>query len=260
LAILSKFDKGEWSELFEEMYTRRAEIYMEYVPKDAKPSIYRLMKVKNPDALKDLADIADNADLFEKVKNFVQGQKEKQVDFNVKYKFGKRVEDILRKEIASDMADNLSFNTMVEDSQAGQDIVISFNGKEIFYIECKAKWSFNEPAHMSANQMKKATRFSDCYALCCVNLKEYSLEQDVSPEDIIQNTYVHLNIGNELQSIMDGINKTDSLSEISEENQENTITMDNSFRCNIPEKVFNKGERDSLKSLIVKIKQRILDI
>ncbi len=260
LVILSKFDKGEWSELFEEMYTRRAEIYMEYVPKDAKPSIYRLMKVKNPDALKDLADIADNADLFEKVKNFVQGQKEKQVDFNVKYKFGKRVEDILRKEIASDMADNLSFNTMVEDSQAGQDIVISFNGKEIFYIECKAKWSFNEPAHMSANQMKKATRFSDCYAVCCVNLKEYSLEQDVSPEDIIQNTYVHLNIGNELQSIMDGINKTDSLSEISEENQENTIIMDNSFRCNIPEKVFNKGERDSLKSLIVKIKQRILDI
>lgn len=257
LTILSKFDKGEWIDLFDEMYTRRAEIYMEYVPKDAKPSIYRLMKVRNPEALKDLADIADNSVLFEKVKDFVQSQREKQVDFNVKYKFGKRVEDILRNEIATDMADNLYFNTTVEDNQAGQDIVIYFNGKEIFYIECKAKWSFNEPAHMSANQMKKATRFSDSYALCCVNLKGYSLEEDISQEDIIRNTYVHLNIGKELQSIMDGINKTDSLSEISEENSENTITMDNSFRCNIPENVFNKGDKDSLRSLIERIKQKI---
>lgn len=87
-------------------------------------------------------------------------------------------------------------NTIVEDVQNGQDIVVRIkNGEEwvdIFYVEVKSKWDFSEPAHMSTRQVRMAALHPNEYALCCVDLRKHKHEdlENLPTEIILECTNV----------------------------------------------------------------------
>ena len=194
-------------------------------------------------------------------------ERDKVALFNNKAKIGKHIEDKLREKMKSDLTDKLSVETKpkvdedweIADIQNGQDVVISINNKPVYYIEIKAKWTFNfESAHMSSNQMKMAIRHTDCYSLCCVDLTKEVDNYFPEIDTIINNTYAHLHIANEIRDIMSGIISADDKFALKNEEQRG-ITMGGDYRCNIPKKVFVNGASfDSLINAIVeKINEEI---
>ena len=132
-----------------------------------------------------------------------------------------------------DVALSENIDVVVEDNQIGQDIVVLHEGKEVFFIEIKSKWNFDNPAYMSKLQVRKAMENPNNYALCCVDLSDFNALYDY-PEmaKVLANTYVHLDIAQQLEPIMRGI--------ISSENS-NKITLTGDYRCSIPKQIFLSG-------------------
>lgn len=270
--IIEALDKQEdkWKDLFEIIANKKAEIFLKRVPKENKESVYKLMKIDDRNKLNDLVELSENPDMHfivEKAKAMLKEERDKVALFNNKAKIGKHIEDKLREKMKSDLTDKLSVETKpkvdedweIADIQNGQDVVISINNNPVYYIEIKAKWTFNvEPAHMSRNQMKMAIRHSDRYSLCCVDLTKEVDNYFPEIDTIINNTYVHLQIANEIRDIMSGIISADDRFALKNEEQRG-ITMGGDYRCNIPKRVFVNGASfDSLiNSIVEKINKEI---
>ncbi len=238
--------------------SKKEEIFFTRVPKQNKNNVYKLMKITDNNILGTLADLADNPHMNEILayaENLMKEQKQRESDFKFKHEIGKHIENLIRESISTELGPRLQVKTkedpnsncVVDDIQNGQDIVISVDGQDIYYVEVKAKWSFSvDPAHMSKNQMNRAIQNADKYSLCCVDLT--GQKENFYPEmpEVITNTYVHLQIADELQNIMSGIAKADSL-------QDEGITMGGDYRCNIPKYVFKNGSPfNSLIGAIIK--------
>jgi hypothetical protein len=134
----------------------------------------------------------------------------------------------------------------INDIQNGQDIVIRYNDNIVYYIEVKSKWNFNQPAHMSTNQMRQAVLNHDKYALCCVDLTNYSSEiaNEIDIDTILNNTYVHLNIGEVLGYYLKTIVNDDR-------DEENNIKI-RDYQSNLNKGFFKQGEK-GLNTLIADI-------
>lgn len=270
--IMDAIDKQEdkWKDLFEVIARNKAEIFLKRVPKDNKESVYKLMKIDDSNKLNDLVELSENPDMhsiIEKAKAMLKEERDKVESFNKKAEIGKHIEDKLREKMKSDLTDKLSVDTKpkvdedweIADIQNGQDVVISINNKPVYYIEIKAKWTFNvEPAHMSRNQMKMAIRHSDRYSLCCVDLTKEVDNYFPEIDTIINNTYVHLHIANEIRDIMSGIISADDKFALEKEEQRG-ITMGGDYRCNISKRVFVNGEPfdNLIDAIIEKINEKI---
>ena len=130
------------------------------------------------------------------------------------------------------------------DEQDGQDIVVRYNGKEIYYIEVKSKWSFDEPAHMSVSQMRKAVQNPDKYALCCVELTKYNSNEveSIDTDTILTNCYDHLDIGDKLSKLLKPIVDDNSDAEM------NIKIYD--YKCNLNKGFFVSTPNKGLQPLI----------
>ena len=138
----------------------------------------------------------------------------------------------------------------VNDIQNGQDIIIKYNGEIIYFIEVKSKWNFDQPAHMSTNQMRQAVLNQDCYALCCVDLTEHGASNLDSLEDkiIVDNTYVHLDIGKKLKFFLERI--------VDDNSDEETHLKIKDYQSSLNKGFFTSGAR-GLEPLIDAIHKRI---
>lgn len=277
LEIIRKIDGSEegqrWATLFPSINNDRATIMMSIIDDgEKKDSIFKIMqeedsrklkalaaiteKVKNLDTLQAIADLANADDLpaiLEVAVRMNEERKEIERQFNFKYAIGKIVEDELRGFIGSE----LSCDFAASDEQDGQDIVIRYKGEPKYYLECKAKWSFEDPAHMSSQQMKKAVREKNRYALCCVDCTRDTgaeIAMDATRDEvmnrrdaILSNTYVHTDIGELLSSAVSPIVKEED----SYDGDESRIRVRGDLRSDISKKVFVKGItlRDFLSSL-----------
>ena len=145
----------------------------------------------------------------------------------------------------------------VNDEQNGQDIVVKVlkNGewKNIFFVEVKSKWDFNEAAHMSMRQVRMASLNPDMYALCCVDLRPYK-DQDLknlSESVILDATHVKMDIGTTLFPMVSGILDADK-------QPDETFIKISEYRSNIPAKVFEVGE--PFNALLAKIEQKAREV
>lgn len=164
-----------WKGWFKRIDEKKADLNWHMVPEESKSSFYRLMKVAhNKSLLEDLADISENVSVLKQFKDFLKKHKQEEAEFKFKYELGKHIEDMVRERLGEELKELLSFSPTVQDQQGGQDIVVKFDGKEVFFIECKAKWNFNEPAHMSKLQIQQACREHDRYALCAIDLTGFN--------------------------------------------------------------------------------------
>ena len=260
--ILKIGESAEWQGWFGQIDDKKALYTFNMKTGDAQKSLFSLMdnlNDKNLHRLAKLSEIANIENLIDQLECIQKNEIANKARFYHLHTIGKRIEDVLREHIGSDIVSIVipkenEDKVGVDDIQDGQDIVVSVKKDgawhNIFFVEVKSKWDFNEAAHMSMRQIHMACLHPDEYALCCVDLRPYK-NQDLTklPESlIIGATNVKMDIGNTLFPIMKGILDTDNQSD-------ETHIKIAEYRGNIPAKVFEIGV--PFDKLIEKIEKKV---
>lgn len=239
-----------WKEWFKRIDEKKADLNWHIVPEESKSNFYRLMKVaNNKELLEDLAEMSENTDILRKFKDFLAKHQQEEAEFKFKHDLGKHIENMIRLKLNEELCTRVNVTTTIEDQQGGQDIVIQLDSKDIYFIECKAKWNFSEPAHMSKLQIRKACDEKGHYALCAVDLTSFKgLSNGVFPliEQLEGHIHIHFDVAEKLATV------TEHLFAIDEESDENRMTISADYRSNIPKSVFvNNIGFDSLIDAII---------
>ncbi|MBK6481570.1 MAG: DUF3883 domain-containing protein [Chitinophagaceae bacterium] len=127
----------------------------------------------------------------------------------------------------------------VKDVQNGQDIVISRNEEEIYYVEVKSRWISANSITMSMPQFTNAATNKNKYSLCCVEMSDYKVgspeRYQVDDVNIIFDRIKILNnIGEEIDPLISGIMKAIDT--------ENDITLTGDYRATIPQRLIRNGD------------------
>lgn len=251
-------DKDVWKYWFSNIENNKANVFLNRIEDVVqRKHIYSVMK-SDKETLKtcaDLCDMPNHKEILGKLRGLIQVERDNTARFYHLHTIGKHIEDTLRDLINDDLVkvekrESKDDKLIVDDIQNGQDIVVSIkNGeewKEVYFVEVKSKWDFNEPAHMSTRQVRMAALHPENYALCCVDLRNYKDQEldKLSPEIIKQCTRVKMSIGNDLQPLVQAILDADEI-------DEDVQIKISEYRSNMSAKVFEKG--DSLDALLNKI-------
>lgn len=220
--IILKLDNGEgWDKWFTSIDDNKAKYTFDMASGDAQKGIFSIMDMEDEDIIR-LAALNENGALPALISQMERQKElddERQSTFHFCYRIGKAIEDRIRERLGHELLkvktrEHIDDDMTVNDIQNGQDIIISYNGKDVYYVEVKAKWNFeyDNYAHMSTNQVRMAASNPECYALCCVDLSDsekVNIPADSSIEyieeheaEIFAQTKVHLKIGEELEEIM----------------------------------------------------------
>lgn len=262
--ILILGEKSEWKDWFSHVEEKKATYTFNMKSGEAKKSLFTLMDLDDKE-LKDLANISAEgkmADLIDKIQKQIKQEKVTAARFAHLQAIGGHVEEALLKAIDSDVVQvvypkNRDEYVDAVNKQNGQDIVVSVKKhdqriEEIYYIEVKSKWDFDDPAHMSPNQVKKACENLDKYCLCCVDLRKHKEEDlvNLTQQVILDSTNVKMDIGRTLRPLMKEIIEADGRSD------EVQIKISD-YRSNMSSKVFEKGEpfQKLLDTLVAKAQE-----
>ena len=248
-------DAHLWKYWFKRIDEKKADLNWHIVPEESKSNFYRLMKVaNNKELLQDLAEMSENTTILQQFKEFLRKHQQEQAEFKFKHQLGVYIEKLIRDKLTKDLAERINVATTIEDRQVGQDIVIQLDKKDIFFIECKAKWSFTDPAHMSKCQIQKALDETGHYALCAVDLTNFDgLSEGAYPsiDQLNGHIHIHLDIAEKLKGV------AAHLSAIDQDIDENRMTISADYRSNIPKSVFinNNGFDCLIDAIVNRIKQ-----
>lgn len=253
--IEQKNDDGKlWKDWFKHIDEKKADLNWHIVPEESKSSFYRLMKVaKNKELLEDLADISENANVLNQFKDFLQRHQQQEAEFEFKYHLGRHIEKLIREKLSTELGDRLTMTPTIEDRQCGQDLVVQLDGKDLYFVECKAKWNFSEPAHMSKLQIRKACQEKGHYALCAVDLTNFNgTSNDAFPsiDEIGKHIHIHLDVADKLSGVIDPFLSID------DEYDDTRMTISADYQSNIPKSVFvnNVGFDTLIEAIIQRIK------
>ncbi len=262
--ILNVGESKNWQDWFGLIDEKKATYTFSMKTGEAQKSLFSLMDNMDDDHLGRLAKLGEEgniSNLIDKLEKYQQQEWDSAARFNHLHTIGKHIENVLRERIGKDvvsitMPKGKEEDVDVDDVQDGQDIVVKVqkNGewRILFYVEVKSKWDFNEAAHMSPNQVKKACENLDKYCLCCVDLRKHKEEDLVNlPQQVILDcTNVKMDIGRTLQPLMKEIIDADGRSD------EVQIKISD-YRSNMSSKVFEKGEpfQKLLDTLVAKAQE-----
>lgn len=231
LDIINNFDKDScWERWFPHIAAKKAELFLNHVHEECKDSIFKLMKIDNPDKLNQLAKLADEVDLDEiinKGRASIILKRNEEADFKFKEKLGKYVEEMIQQYLSQSIAAN---KVTVETEQYGSDISICKNGTPVYYIEVKSRWGTDQSVMMSPLQIKTSVREYNNYALCCVDMSHLKLSEEdehIYPklEETLPLIKVLTNIGN--------INK--ELYAIATGSDNRLVHIGGEFKCVVPQ-------------------------
>lgn len=253
----------DWEIWFSQINEKKATYVFSMKEGPAQESLFHIMDIDDGN-LKRLADITKEAkgqigSILDKIERQQQLEQYERYRFDYLHKIGKHIEDTLRNYIGDEVKVEMSSNSgelsSTDDIQNGQDIIVSVKSSEgwkpIYYVEVKSKWDFEEPAHMSTNQIKRAVQNPDNYALCCVDLRDHKNElETISKETILDCTKVKMDIGHQLEEMMGGILAAD------ERTDDNQIKI-SGYLSNMSAKVFETGE--TIDTLLKKIEETVDD-
>lgn len=246
----------KWSQLFETFSNESPKVVFNMKSGDEQKDLFKIMGNLDAVNLRRMAALAETPDvglLLDRLEQQEQLRKDSQARFNHLYGIGKYIENQLREYIQdhtividipkgpSDVeSEDAGDDAAADDEQNGQDIIIrKKNGdraEDVYYIEVKSKWSFDEAAHMSPRQVRKAACHPDRYALCCVYLKDHKHEDLASLpiETIVECTRVKMDIGHELKPLIDPIL-------VADKRPDDAQIKISGYRSNMSEKVFKQG-------------------
>lgn len=239
-----------WKEWFKSIDDNKANIFLSRLKGAERASTYKFMKAdaRKKEKLLDLIDRPDFDDIIKKAEEHIKTERERNIVFKHMSSIGKEIEKKLRIALDENLLEvqyrKQEEKMEVGDIQNGQDIVIKYKDKEIFFIEVKSKWNFEEPAHMSTNQMRQAVQNPDNYALCCVELAQYNSNEveNLSIEKILENCYDHLDIGYKLSKLLKPIVDDTSDAEM------NVKIYD--YKCDLKKGFFTSSSHKGLQPLV----------
>lgn len=245
--ILLLNEDAKWQDWFDVIDAQKQTITFKMQSGPAQKSLFSLMDMTDSE-LAELAKIKEEGNMEDMLSSYRKQQeleRNNAARFHHLYSIGKRIEDVLREKIGEgnvkvEQRQSKEDKLVADDIQNGQDIVVKLlindEWKEIYYIEVKSKWDFNEPAHMSTRQVRMASLHRYEYSLCCVDLREHKNEDLASlpVETILACTKVKMNIGSDLYPMMIGILEADKRPD------ENQIKI-SEYRSNMSAKVFEVG-------------------
>ncbi len=182
--------------------------------------------------IKKLAGIADHPNLDELIKlgkDALQKILHEEAEMKFKKKIGNHLEDVLREHLSQNI------NAIVVSEQDGQDLVIYIDNQPVYYIEVKSKWIETTPIRISRNQTLRAHENPNCFALCSIDMTQYTGADKYEIESIERvtdfmkfNTDVGLNVGHLVDLY-------------SYAHQEDKFSLDGDYRTLIPSKYIMNG-------------------
>lgn len=254
--ILHIRNDKQWESWFGQISEKKATYTFDMTSVDAQKSLFSLMDLDD-DGLARLAKLNDEGTLMRLLDDaeiLRQNEMDNKARFDHLHKIGKHIEKSLQHKFDSSLV-KIEPSSNVEDDQSGQDLTIRTINKdgqyvEVYYVEVKSKWDFNEPAHMSTLQIQKAVNNPGKYALCCVDLRQHKNEDLLNlSEDVICNcTKVKMNISEELSPLVDSIIKA------AKEPEDKQIKI-SGYQSNMSAAIFSQGE--SLDCLIARIETAV---
>lgn len=259
MIVLKIAESSEWEDWFGQINDKKATYTFSMKSGKAQKSLFSLMDIEddNLDRLAKLSESGNIESMLDKMERQLELEHENEARFSHLHAIGKHIENVLREKIGSDLVQvenptRTEGNTIAEDVQNGQDIIIRVKSGEewtdVFYVEVKSKWDFTEPAHMSTRQVRRAALHPNEYALCCVDLRAHKDEdlENLPAETIIGCTKVKMGIGDMLNPLVKEILAADDRSD------DEQIKI-SEYRSNMGAKVFEIG--DSIDVLIKRIEE-----
>lgn len=239
LDIINNLTDGSiWEQWFPHIAAKKAELFLKQVRTDCKESIFKLMKVNDPEKLAQLAGLADEMDLDEilnKGRAAMVEKKNREADFNFKYELGKFVEKMIELQLSNTMS---AHGITVEQEQYGCDLSICKNGNPIYYIEVKSRWGTNQSVMMSPLQIQMSVEESDNYALCCVDMSHYGFSEDEEHHyPTLEETIPLIKVLTDIGSI------NGEVSSVARGEDNRLVSIGGDYKCVVPQStVHSKGK------------------
>ena len=194
--IIERLEAGEWEGLFCSIYKQRESIRYNLGTDDEKKQINRLMRQKDAELLKELANIAEDGNAIDIIQMGKQAWENSRKDQYIKW-LGAYVEHNLLRFLKQRLS---VVGVDVRDEQGGQDYIISKEGYEDYRVEVKSRWSTDDSVEMSSLQAKTAVENPRRFALIMVSMHEFDTsrierEEDMTDEEIVGLVKVADNIG-----------------------------------------------------------------
>lgn len=228
-----KGTEGEqWRRLFKDIYDQRESIRYKLGTDEERKAINRMMKQKKPELLTKMADVSERSDadnVLNKINEAIDAYEHEQY---IKM-LGDYVEKNVQRLIEEALKDT---NISVKNEQGGQDLILSKDGFEPYYIEIKSRWKDKEQAIMSALQFHTAVENPMCYSLISAQMWNFDQtraenDESLNIEEMEQLLKVCDNIGfleADLKERVDAAFK----------GGEEDIRINGSYDVRVPQKVF----------------------
>jgi len=237
-----------WKILFKSIYNQRESIRYKLGTPAERRAINRMMKKKNPELLKMMADVVEREDAKDVINNVNDIIAQIEHDAYIKM-LGTYVESHIQKFLAEALE---PIGIAVNNEQCGQDFVLSKQGYENYHVEVKSRWENDQSVEMSSTQFRCAVDIPDRYALISVNMCKFdhSRAEKNNPMEISE---IYDNIKC-LDNI--GILETDLCKRVDEafKGGEQDIRLDGAYKVRVPQSVFKTYPLD-FNGLLERIKK-----
>jgi len=180
LIIISKLRDPAYKLLFPRLDDNKASLMLEVVTNEnTKDDIFSIVVLKEAQLKKlgEIVQLPNFEEILTRAQDVVQYDNEKRSDFRHKHEIGTYIERKIREKLNADLAGKILVDkdkfVDAEDIQGGQDIIITFEGKELHFIEIKSRWNIKSSVLLSKLQLEKASENADRFTLLAVDITKY---------------------------------------------------------------------------------------
>lgn len=165
--------------MFKDIDAHKGQLTFSVITSQAKKdSIFSIIQVEDEQKLQQIAELAKNPD-FDRIlklgREALEREERELNDFQFKKELGSFVENVLRNELNDILGDaELKIPEPVSNEQGGQDLKVQLNGKTLYYIEVKSRWSTERSVLMSTLQHRTSYEQKSHYALCAAEMTMFT--------------------------------------------------------------------------------------
>lgn len=236
----------QWRTLFKDIYDQRESIRYKLGTDDERKAINRMMKKKSPELLKLMADVSERTDATDVISALNQTISDIEHDAHIKM-LGDFVETHIQEYLTEALKNQ---GIEVRNEQGGQDLILSKQGFDDYFVEIKSRWVDKVSAIMSSTQFHNAVANPDRYALISAQMWTFDQQRVENGEHV------------ELSEIESRIRVCDNIGllefdllekvETAFHYDDSEISVCGSYEVHVPQKVFNKEFSDFIQILKIK--------
>jgi hypothetical protein len=163
IELTEKEDSGkeEWRLWFNDIYKQRESIRYNLGTPMERAAINRMMKRKNPRLLEKMAEVSERTDaddIVTQLQEIIKDGEDKA--------YNKMLGDFVEKHIQQYLKETLfDIGVSVINEQGGQDLILSKEGYDDYFIEIKSRWVDKQSVTMTEAQFQKAVKNPGRYTL-----------------------------------------------------------------------------------------------